>query len=141
VTSSSTAQRLPSAERSIALTDRVARLFADSRAGELLFAALVSLFCIIYLLYYPASYSILDESSTLELSYALAHGTIYLERVGLSSGLVINGHVVSLYSPPFHAALLVPGLLSEWRLGFAVKARRSSFWAHSSSGECSCATA
>jgi hypothetical protein len=108
---------------------------APSAAGEMLFAALAASFCIIYLLYYPASYSILDESSTLGLSYALAHGTIYLDRVGLDTGLTINGHVVSLYSP-FHAALLAPGLISRWGLGFAVTAA-FFFWAHSLFGECS----
>jgi len=92
-----------------------------SRSGELLFAALVASVCIIYLLYYPSSYSIKDESATLRLSYALAHGTIYLERVGLTTGLTINGHAVSLYSP-FHAALLAGCLFSNWRLGFAVTA-------------------
>jgi hypothetical protein len=122
VTPSSVAQRLPGSELLGVRNDEFERPApAGSRSGELLFATLAGSFCIIYLLYYPASYSILDESSTLSLSYALAHGTIYLDRVGLTTGLTINGHIVSLYSP-FHALLLAVCMMFRWRLGFALTA-------------------
>ena len=122
MTSYSAAQPLTRAEISNIRNDQV--MFppaAESHTGDLLFAVLIGVFSITYLLYYPASYSIMDESSTLGLSYAIAHGTVYLEHVGLSTGLPIQGHIISLYSP-FHAALFVPALMTRWRLGFAVAA-------------------
>ncbi|GEM_PF-6850733 len=92
-----------------------------ARRPDYTFAILVATFCAIYLAWYPASYSILDESSTLSLSYAIAHGTIYLDQVNLNAGLRIDRHIVSLYSP-FHAALLALCMKINWRLGFAVTA-------------------
>jgi hypothetical protein len=94
---------------------------AAARHSEYTFAILIAIFCAIYLAWYPVSYSILDESSTLSLSYAIAHGTIYLDQVNLNAGLRINRHIVSLYSP-FHAELLALCMKLNWRLGFAVTA-------------------
>ena len=81
------------------------------------------LFLAVYVVFFPATYAIEDERSILSLSSALSHGTVFLDRAGIESGadVISRGHTVSKYSP-FHAALLVPALLSAWRLSFLVTA-------------------
>ncbi len=88
---------------------------------EWLFAGLLSAFCVIYALWYPASISILDESSTIALAYSLEHGTVDTTVAGPFWGLPIGSHSISKFSP-FHAAVLVPAMALNWRLVFIVTA-------------------
>lgn len=88
---------------------------------EWLFAGLLGSFCLIYALWYPATISISDESSILSLAYSIEHGTIYTEGTVSLLGIRLRSYVVSFYSP-FHAALLVPAIGTNWRLAFLVSA-------------------
>ena len=93
---------------------------------EWLFLALVAAFCAIFLLKYPASFAIADESEILSLAYSIAHGTVYPDRAGLLTWnplmeLAVGGHRIVKYSP-FHALLLAPAVASDWRLAFLVTA-------------------
>jgi len=88
---------------------------------EWLFAGLLVSFCVIYALWYPATISIDDESSTIALAYSIEHGTVYTEAAGPFWGLLIGNHMVSKFSP-FHAAVLVPAMAMNWRLSFLVSA-------------------
>ena len=88
---------------------------------EWLFISLLVAFSIIYLCEYPATYSIQDEMRILSLAYSIGHGTIYPDHSGPSVGLVIDGRTVSKFSP-FHAALFVPAVMTDWRCGFLVTA-------------------
>ena len=93
---------------------------------EWLFLALVAAFCAIFLLKYPASFAIADESEILSLAYSIAHGTVYPDRAGLLTWnplmeLAVGGHRIVKYSP-FHALLLAPAVASDWRLAFLVSA-------------------
>jgi hypothetical protein len=81
------------------------------------------LFLVIYVAFFPATYSIEDESNIISLATALGHGTVFLDRAGIDSGrdLPVLGHRISKYSP-FHAALLTPAIATAWRLAFLVTA-------------------
>jgi hypothetical protein len=89
--------------------------------NEWLFAGLLVSFCAIYSLWYPATISILDESSSIALAYSIEHGTIFTEAAGPFWGLPLGNHTISKFSP-FHAALLVPAMALNWRLMFIVTA-------------------
>ncbi len=93
---------------------------------EWLFLALMAAFCAIFMLEYPASFAIADESEILSLAYCIAHGTLYPDRAGLltwnpSMELAVGGHRIVKYSP-FSAMLLAPAVASDWRLAFLVSA-------------------
>ena len=88
---------------------------------EWLFAGLLAAFCVIYALWYPASISILDESSTVALAYSLEHGTVDTTIAGPFWGLPVGSRSISKFSP-FHAAILVPAMAISWRLVFIVTA-------------------
>ena len=92
-------------------------------ASRSLFWGYVIAFVAIYLAFYPATYAIEDEFNILALSVSLSRGTVFLDLAGLDldADLLWNGHRISKFSP-FHAALLVPAVLTDWRLGFAVTA-------------------
>ena len=53
---------------------------------EWLFAGLIISFCVIYVLWYPATIAILDESTIVALAYSILYGSIYLERCGVKLG-------------------------------------------------------
>jgi hypothetical protein len=89
--------------------------------AEWLFASLVAAFGVIYLIWYPASYSIEDEAHILSLAYSLEHGSIFPDHAGPDAGLPVDGHLVSKFSI-VHAGLLVPAVATDWRLGFLVTA-------------------
>ena len=94
---------------------------ADRLRAEWLFVSLVTAFGLIYLIWYPASYSIEDEAHILSLAYSLEHGSIYPDHAGPDAGFPIDGHLVSKFSI-VHAGLLVPAVATDWRLGFLVSA-------------------
>jgi hypothetical protein len=70
---------------------------------------------------FPVTYGIDDESNILSLAAALSEGTVFLERaaIDLDADLEWGGHRISKFSP-FHAALLTPGVVTDWRLTFLV---------------------
>jgi hypothetical protein len=88
-------------------------------AKEWLFAALLVSFCLIYMRWYPATISIEDESAILSTVYSLEHGSLFILDPRPKSGFLLDDHIISRFSP-FHAALLVPVMLPNWRLGFLV---------------------
>jgi hypothetical protein len=94
---------------------------AERFRAEWLFASLVAAFGLIYLIWYPASYSIEDEAHILSLAYSLEHGSIFPDHAGPDAGLPVDGHLVSKFSI-VHAGLLVPAVATDWRLGFLVTA-------------------
>ncbi len=89
------------------------------RLGRLTFGALVGAYVLVWLWYFPVTYAIDDEANILSL--ALAQGTPFLELVHLNvdAELEWRGHRISKFSP-FHAALLVPAVATQWRLAFVV---------------------
>lgn len=93
----------------------------SSLRTEWMFISLVALFCLIYAVWYPATFATLDESCILSLAYSISHGSLFILNPRPYSGLLISNHVVSLYSP-FHAALLAPTVATSWQLSFLVTA-------------------
>ena len=90
-------------------------------AKEWLFAGLLASFCLIYVRWYPATISIQDESAILSTVYSLEHGSLFILDPRPKSGFWIGNHIISRFSS-FHAALLLPAMLLNWRLGFLVTA-------------------
>jgi len=88
---------------------------------EWLFGGLLLSFCLIYLLWYPATIAIGDESTIAALAYSIEHGSIYLETAGRNWGNNLGNHMVGMQSP-FHAALLSPAMAANWHLIFVVSA-------------------
>ena len=84
-----------------------------------LFFAMVAAYCVIYLAFYPASYSISDEGCIIALARAISHRTIFLDSPLF--GLMLGDRVISKYSA-FHAAMLVPFMLVSWRVMFLLSA-------------------
>jgi hypothetical protein len=117
------------------LVDAAAKLesqdsLADGRAAasrrfqlrhEWAFAAMLAAYGVIYLAWYPATYTISDEGDYIALARALWHGTIFVDRAGGFWGLPVGNHMVSKYSV-FHSALLAPAFALDWRLMFIVSA-------------------
>jgi hypothetical protein len=91
------------------------------RRSDRLFWAYVAAFAAIWLALYPRTYAIEDEFSILSLAVSLSRGTVLLDVAGLDldADLLWNGHRISKFSP-FHAALFIPAVMTDWRLGFAV---------------------
>jgi hypothetical protein len=91
------------------------------RHSERLFWACIAAFLAIWVALYPGTYAIEDEFNILSLAVSLSRGTVLLDVAGLDldADLLWNGHRISKFSP-FHAAMLVPAILTDWRLGFAV---------------------
>jgi hypothetical protein len=91
------------------------------RGGHTLFAMLLAAYVAIFAVTFPVTYGIDDESNILSLALALGQGTPFLDEVGidLDADVEWDGHRISKFSP-FHAGLLIPGVLSDWRLSFLV---------------------
>jgi hypothetical protein len=91
--------------------------------GRAMFWILAAAFGVVFVLFYPATYAIDDECNILSLAVALSNGTVFLDRaqVNLDSDVAWRGHLISKFSP-FHAGLLVPAILTSWRLAFLVNA-------------------
>src|SRR5687767_14293486 len=91
------------------------------RRSDRLFWAYVAAFAAIWLALYPGTYAIEDEFSVLSLAVSLSRGTVLLDVAGLDldADLLWNGHRISKFSP-FHAALFIPAVMTDWRIGFAV---------------------
>jgi hypothetical protein len=91
--------------------------------NEFVFIGLLIGFVSLFLLYYPATYAIEDESNILSLAVSIGRGTVFLDQAGidLDADLLWRGHRISKFSP-FHAALLAPAVVTRWRLAFLVTA-------------------
>ncbi|HUA36450.1 MAG TPA: hypothetical protein VMA09_22785 [Candidatus Binataceae bacterium] len=87
--------------------------------GDGLFFGMVAAYCVIYIAFYPASYSISDESCIIALARAISHGTVFLDSP--LWGLTIGDRIISKYSA-FHAAMLTPLMLVSWRAMFLLGA-------------------
>ena len=114
------AARLDSSEARLMRAEPAPRLrFGLER--EWAFAAMLAAYGVIYLAWYPATYTISDEGDYIVLARAIWHGTIFVDRAGAFWGLPFGRHLVSKYSA-FHAALLAPAFAVDWRLMFLVAA-------------------
>ena len=89
--------------------------------SDRLFWAYIAAFLTLWLVFYPSTYAIEDEFNILSLAVSLSRGTVLLDVAGLDldADLLWNGHTISKFSP-FHAALLTPAVVTDWRLAFAV---------------------
>jgi hypothetical protein len=85
------------------------------------FAAMLAAYAVIFLVWYPATYTISDEGNYIALARAIWHGTIFVDRAGGFWGLRVGNHLVSKYSL-FHSAILAPAFALDWRLMFLVPA-------------------
>jgi hypothetical protein len=101
--------------------DRLGHVNRFDIRSEWLFIALIASYCAIYALFYPATISILDESSIVALAYSIAHGSIYTENAGPFWDAPVHNHMIGKFSP-FHAALIAPAIAIDWRLAFLVSA-------------------
>jgi hypothetical protein len=88
---------------------------------EWAFAAMLTAYVVIYLAWYPATYTISDEGNYIALARALWHGTVFVDGAGAFWGLQVGNHIVSKYSM-FHAVILAPAFALDWRLMFLVPA-------------------
>lgn len=78
------------------------------------------LFTVVFLIYYPPTCAIVDESAYLSATYAFQHGTVFYDHAGINQehmSLEIGGHQVSRY-PPGNSLLLLPFTLIHWRFVF-----------------------
>jgi hypothetical protein len=89
--------------------------------GRGTFPGLVAAYLGVFMWTFPATYGIDDEANILSLALALSEGTVFLDHAGidLDADPEWRGHRISKFSP-FHAALLVPAMLTDWRAGFLV---------------------
>lgn len=71
------------------------------------------LYSLLYVIFWPRTYAIMDESSYLGLAYALRHGTVYTDIVGFSSVFTYtaHGHTISQYPPGMSFLLALTSLL------------------------------
>lgn len=68
------------------------------------------IYLLLYFIYYPRIYGIIDEACYIDLAYALRKGTVYLEQADLGTihfPIKVGSHVVSMY-PVGNATLLMP---------------------------------
>lgn len=98
---------------------RVARGFQLTQVAVVA-AGLLS-YILIQLLTYPQTIGIKDESTYLSSAYVLKAGTIFADvaHVPVWGGILRGGHVVAMY-PPGEAAILLPVVLVDWHLVFAL---------------------
>lgn len=78
------------------------------------------LFTVVFLVYYPPTCAIVDESAYLSAAYAFQQGTVFYDRAGINQehmSTEINDHQVSRY-PPGNSLLLLPFTLIDWRFVF-----------------------
>lgn len=77
-------------------------------------------YIILYLIFMPSINAIMDESAYLTLAYAMRHGTIFLDQVGLTPPMSyeVGGHVVSQYPPGMPAVVALFSLLG-WKFSLA----------------------
>lgn len=90
-------------------------------AGAWVFAAFLGAYLVIWLWTYPRTFGIDDEANLLSLSLAMSRGTVFLDGAGieLDADIEWRGRSISKYSP-FHAALLMPAIVTDWRGSFLV---------------------
>ncbi len=74
-------------------------------------------YILIYLYFYPRTFTTSDESTYMNMAYAIRHGSIYSNSIGL--GVVgvypVHGHLVSKYPPGMPAILAIVSFLG-WRV-------------------------
>ncbi len=78
------------------------------------------LFSMLFFLFYPPTYAIVDEAAYLTTTYTFQHGAIFYDHVGFLNvpmAVTIVGHSLSKY-PPLNALLMLPFCAINWRLGF-----------------------
>ena len=97
------------------MTERAGRATHDRR----IIAAAVVIFVVLYAIWYPRTFSIIDESTYLSTAYAYRAGTIYHDEAGISSVTRIetDGHRVSKFGP-LMPLLLMPFTWVGWRATF-----------------------
>lgn len=80
------------------------------------------LFSVVFFIFFPSNYGIVDEAAYLTTTYSLAKGhTFFYDEVGFGQVPMMvttpNGHTVSKY-PPGNSLLLLPFAAFGWRLIF-----------------------
>jgi hypothetical protein len=115
------AAKLDSRERRMVGDERSATSPRFELRREGAFAAMLAAYCVIYLTWYPATYTISDEGNYIALARALRHGTLFVDGAGAFWGLQVGNHIVSKYSV-FQSAMLALAFALDWRLMFLVAA-------------------
>jgi hypothetical protein len=82
--------------------------------GVLLGAALV--YVLVYALFLPRINTTMDEAAYLNMAWALRHGTVFLDKVGITGVMSYwaNGHMITQYPPGMPFVLAVTSLLG-WK--------------------------
>ncbi len=78
------------------------------------------LFSVLFFIFYPSTYAIVDEAAYLTTAYTFQHGAICYDHVGFLNvpmAVTIAGHSLSKY-PPLNALLMLPFCSINWRMGF-----------------------
>lgn len=78
------------------------------------------LFSVLFFLFYPSTYAIVDEAAYVTTTYTFQHGAIFYDHVGflhVPMDVTVSGHSLSKY-PPLNSLLLLPFCSINWRLGF-----------------------
>ncbi|TFG88649.1 MAG: hypothetical protein E4H17_02030 [Gemmatimonadales bacterium] len=96
--------------------------------------ALALLFTAIYLLYYPRTYSVLDEQGFLSFAMVLAKGTLKADEAGIFvvRQAIVNGHAVPAVGLGT-VVLLLPAVLIHWQTAYLLMlgVHLLGFWAAS----------
>ena len=76
---------------------------------------LAGAYALIYALFWPRAYAIMDESVYMNAAYALRHGTVYIDQVGVNAifAYPVGPHTIVQY-PPGMPALLAGVSLLGW---------------------------
>ena len=103
------------------------------RNGNLYLCGAALLYVVIYMIFLPESYSIMDESSYLAQAFAFRSGVFYIDTAGISSVMSysIGGshHVISQYPPGWPFLLSIFSLIS-WKFALSINlfSHLLSFW-------------
>lgn len=89
-------------------------------ASTLILLAAAGLYVAVYLIFFPAALTIMDEASYFNTAYAFRHGTFYLDEIGVPSimGYWVGQHAVSQYPPGMPALISLVSLLG-WKAAMA----------------------
>ncbi|GAB4451843.1 MAG: hypothetical protein OHK0029_01740 [Armatimonadaceae bacterium] len=72
------------------------------------------LYTLIYIVFWPATYAIMDESSYMGLAYAFRQGTVYTDVAQITAAFTYplsNGHTISQYPPGMSLVLAATSFL------------------------------
>lgn len=92
----------------------------NSKLSKIIIFVFLILTILIYFIFYPPFYAIMDECDYLTTTYTLKRGTFFLDKAGInpSTATVIGKkHMFSKY-PPGNSILLLPLTFIHWRVGF-----------------------